>query len=451
MLPKLVRKYREAYSGVPRNVWLISLVLLASRSGTMVLPFLSIYCTQEMGYAPQSVGVLLGVYGLGGVIAGIGGGWLTVRLGSIPTQLMSLGIGVPCYLLVGAADSFPALMMALFALSLSVECMRPACATATINFCSRDDQHTKAMAVNRLAVNLGTTIGPALGGVLTLISYDFLFYANSFSTFVALCLMVHFFGGQLRVADHPASLAGSTSGQPANPTRTSTTRARSPVKDGRMILFCALNVLAAIVFFQFMGTWPLYLKEFYGLQEYHIGLLFAVNTIVIVLFELVLVSAIRGHNLIRVFGQGHLLACLGFGMLPLALGSSLAAGFAFCAFSMLVVTIGEMLSMPTGPSWVARRSAPANRGRYMGLYVTSFSLASLVAPIGGMYLYQLHPDLVWYSCLIIGGIVFFGFSYLAGLEPGIDDEVAEMDSEELPASGAQLATGSLADSQSASR
>ena len=74
MIQRLFRRYQAAFSGVPRNVWLITLILLVSRSGTMVLPFLAIYCRQELGLEPRAIGFLLSAYGVGSVLAGLLGG-----------------------------------------------------------------------------------------------------------------------------------------------------------------------------------------------------------------------------------------------------------------------------------------------------------------------------------------------------------------------------------------
>jgi len=400
----LVEKYRQAFSGVPRNVWLIAAILLVSRSGTMVLPFLAIYCRQELNFEPATIGWLLAAYGVGSVVAGLLGGRLTGWIGSIQTQIISLTLAIPGFLMVGQVRDVPSLMLSLFYLSLTVEMMRPACTTATVEFCEHDSQHTRAFAVNRLAVNLGMTLGPAVGGFLALVSYQWLFYANALSTFGALLLMLKFFGWN----HQPASTAEDTAA--------AATTAPGPFLDRRFVVFCLLNTLAACVLFQFLGTYPLYLKEQYHFQEYQIGLLFAVNTVVIVAFELLLVSAIARFSLMRTFAWGQLFSCLGFGLLPLATGSPFWLGAMYCVFTMMILTLGEMLTSPLGPAYAARRSTPGNRGRYMGVYITSFSLAVLIAPVVGMWLYGMHPDLVWYVGLIIGGIVFLGFLVLADRE-----------------------------------
>lgn len=403
MLQRLIRQYRAAFSGVPRNVWLIALILLVSRSGTMVLPFLAIYCRQELGLEPAAIGLLLSAYGVGSVVAGLLGGKITQWIGSIPTQIISLTMATPGFLWVGFAENFTMLFLSLSYLSLGMEMMRPACATATIEFCDNASQHTKAFAVNRLAVNLGMTLGPAVGGFLALIDYQLLFYVNACSTFGALLLTWWCFGWAPTTIDEPSEEV----------IHQKTGKKRSPYHDKTFLCFCALTCVAACVLFQFLGAYPLYLKEQFHFQEYQIGLLFAVNTIVIVLFEMVVVSVTSKLPLLRTYAWGQLISCIGFGMLPLAAGFDFMFTAPFAVFSMLVLTTGEMLTSPLGPSYAASRATAETRGGYMGLYVTSFSIAVLVAPLGGMWLYAQHPDLVWYVSLVIGALVFLGLLYLA--------------------------------------
>ena len=176
MLRRIATGYRNAFRGVPRKVWLLSLVLLVSRCGMMVLPFLSIYATRELGFPPITVGWLLSVYGLGGILGGFLGGWMTGRLGSIRTQILSFALAIPAYVLLGQARDLSTACLYLLYLSTAVELFRPAANTATIEFCDDESQHPRAMAVNRLAVNLGMSIGPTLGGFLAVINYQYLFW-----------------------------------------------------------------------------------------------------------------------------------------------------------------------------------------------------------------------------------------------------------------------------------
>ena len=112
-------------------------------------------------------------------------------------MLLSLTLTIPGYLILEQVDSFYTAALSLLYLSVAAECFRPASITATINYCEHEDQHTKSLAVNRLAVNLGMTVGPAVGGFLATINYSWLFYANAFGALLALiCVFGYFWDSQ---------------------------------------------------------------------------------------------------------------------------------------------------------------------------------------------------------------------------------------------------------------
>ena len=54
----LLRLYRDAYTGLPPSVWLLAVVMLINRCGTMVLAFLTLYLTQHLHYSIEQAGVV---------------------------------------------------------------------------------------------------------------------------------------------------------------------------------------------------------------------------------------------------------------------------------------------------------------------------------------------------------------------------------------------------------
>ena len=408
MIHRLIETYRTAYQGVPRAVWMNSIVLLIARCGTMVLPFLCLYCTKDLGMEPTTAGWLLGIYGAGGIIGGLLGGWLTQKIGSIPTQILSLGCSIPVFLVTSQLRDFTPLACSLFLLALVSDIVRPAAVSTTIEFCERPDQHTKALAVNRLAVNLGMTVGPAIGGFLALINFQLLYYVNAASYLGAMLFLGFYFRwGSNRVKPVASS--------PEQENETSKSKSSSPLNDRIFVLFWILTVASSVVFFQVLSTYPLFLKEHYSFNEAHIGLLLAVNTVVIVLFELVLVQYVARFSMLRTIAWGYVLCCLGFGLLPLAVGSSFMISVGYCIFTIMVWSVGEMLSIPLSFAFVAKRSNATNRGKYMGWYVTSWSLAAVLAPILGTWIYQWSPHGLWYLIATMSVALGWGFYRLDAL------------------------------------
>ena len=131
MLAKAVKHYRKAFAGLPGGVWAIALVLLVHRSGTMVLPFLSLHLKDHLGLSATTAALLLSLYGIGAVFGSIFGGYLTGRLGPFRVMMGSLLLAAPIYLLLFHSHTLGAAAVSIFLLSCVGDCVRPAAMTAT--------------------------------------------------------------------------------------------------------------------------------------------------------------------------------------------------------------------------------------------------------------------------------------------------------------------------------
>ena len=91
MLRATSQTYRNAYAGLSRSTWLLSLIMLINRSGTMVVPFMTLYLTSPaMGYSVGQAGVVFGLFGLGAFCGAYLGGKMTDRFGYYPVQFVTL-------------------------------------------------------------------------------------------------------------------------------------------------------------------------------------------------------------------------------------------------------------------------------------------------------------------------------------------------------------------------
>ncbi|HVR98944.1 MAG TPA: MFS transporter [Thermoanaerobaculia bacterium] len=392
MLRAIARTYREAFSGLPRPVWLLAAATLVNRSGTMVLPFLALFLTQERGFTTPEAGRVLALYGLGAVAGSWLGGWLCDR--SDPKRVMGwtlslTGVG---FLLVGRVESRIWIAILIVVLSLVGEAFRPASAAA-LAAASGPANRTKSFALHRLAINVGMTLGPALGGFLALYDYFWLFVVDG-ATCLAAAVLLRLFFPAVQAEPETAPAAATSAG--------------SPWRDGPFLAMMVLVFLMASVTFQEFSTFPLSLRRDFGFAENRIGLAFSVNTLMVVLFEMVLVHSLAARDPLKVVGVGSLLFCLGFGLLPLG------SGFAHVAFAVMVLSVGEMMSMPILSGVVANRAEEGSRGRYMGLFMLAFSAAFVSAPLIGTWLYEgWGYKALWFGCGALGLPLCLGFQVLA--------------------------------------
>jgi MFS family permease len=395
-LRTIFRTYREAYSGLPKEAWMLSMVELINRSGTMVFFFITLYLTQKLGYSIPQAGQAMSAYGFGALAGSYFGGKLTDSIGAYKVQRYSLFLTGIFLIVLGQIANFLLILSAMFITGLVSETLHPANATAMSQVCP---QHlrTRGFALNRLATNLGVTIGPVVGGFLALYNYSLLFWVDGITCILAGFLFWFYF----RI-DRPEF----TSQESAPHTNI------SPWKNRHFLKIMFLVFLNGLVFFQLLTTFPLYFKEFYGFLENSIGFLLSINTIIIVLFEMILIDRLRKVSPYTIVAAGGFLMAGGFGLIPLS------RGFLFAAFTVSVWTVGEMLFMPALTTLIANLSDDSTRGKYMGMFSLSFSLAFIVGPSLGSYVYHhISPHLLWMFCGVIGVILLGGFTRLKKSAP----------------------------------
>ncbi len=359
----------------------------------MVLFFLSLYLTQKMGFSISEAGEMVSLYGLGALAGSYAGGWLSDRLGSIRTQMFSLFFSSIGFILLGYASGKLLIGLMLFFSALVAEALRPANSTAVSEVCP-PELRARGFALNRLAINLGVSIGPALGGFLALYSYRWLFWIDGLTCFAGFLLLLYFFKGK---SDFKPEKAVAVK-----------TEYVSPFKDYFFLFLLSMLLMMGLLFVQFFNTWPLYLRNSYRLAENQIGILSASNAIFVAIFEMPLVHRLEKGNVLKSIAWGSLLLFTGFAILPFA------QSFSYALFTVLIWSIGEMLVFPMMAGVIANRASDANRGKYMGLLSFNFALAFVIGPVIGSSIYSnFGGDMLWFAAGGAGIIVWASILFAA--------------------------------------
>src|SRR6185369_766180 len=185
MLSRTAQLYKTSFTGLSRESWILSTVMLINRSGTMVIPFMTLYLTDKsMGRSLSDAGTVVSLFGLGSIIGAFFGGKISDKIGFRQVQLFTLFFGGILFITLGQIKSYPFICACTFLLALVNEAFRPANSSA-IAYYSSAENRTRSYSLNRLAINLGWAVGSSIGGFLAAYNYELLFWVDGLTNICA--------------------------------------------------------------------------------------------------------------------------------------------------------------------------------------------------------------------------------------------------------------------------
>jgi len=363
MITRTVSLYKTSFTGLSSQTWLLSVIMLINRSGTMVVPFMTLYLTgKTMNRSLAEAGTVMGLFGLGSVVGAYFGGKFSDKVGFFKVQLTTLLFGGILFIVLGQIKSYALICVFTFLLSLVNEAFRPANSSA-IAFYSNPENRTRSYSLNRLSINLGWAVGASLGGVIATYNYELLFWVDGFTNILAAILLFTFLKPG-RIEHKPEIKQEEV---PA---------AQSAYRDKTYLWFIFLTTIFGFCFFQMFTTVPKYFRDNLFLSENYIGFIMAVNGLIIVGIEMVLVYILEQKKKMVFF------ISLGTFICAASFFSLLMPGNArwITLFMILLITIGEIISMPFMNSFWISRSNEKNRGQYAALYTIAWGLGQTLGP-----------------------------------------------------------------------
>ena len=390
-MKSIIKSYLDSFGGLRKEIWLLALITLINRAGTMVIPFLSLYLTKSRGFTLEEVGWILTFFGLGSVTGSWLGGKLTDKIGHYRTMAISLIGSSVLFVLLQFPESFWPICIGIYLVMTVADIFRPAVFVA-ISAYSKPKNRTRSVTLIRLAINLGFSAGPAIGGLIIATGgYSGLFWVDGLTCLAAGILLLKLLHPK-RSNPEPEDII---------------VNAKSAMSDRLYMVFIFAMMIFGFIFIQYFSTMPLYYAEAHKLDEFEIGLLLGLNGLFIFLFEMPLIKFMenRKHTAVFYVILGTFLSGLSF------LVVNLSGWAGVLVIGMLLVTIGEMIAFPFSNSFALNRSDGKKRGSYMALYSIAFSVSHIFGHNSGMQLIDNFGfDFTWY--FMLGLAVFACFLLL---------------------------------------
>jgi predicted MFS family arabinose efflux permease len=371
---------------MPRTLWILFTVTLVNRTGTMVLPFMILYLTERLGFSLVEAGYIVTVYGIGAIVTSPLSGRLCDRVGSVRVMQGSLLLSGAVLLLLPFTQNYYALAAGVFIWAVFNEAFRPA-SLSIIGEAVAPEQRKSAFALNRLAINLGMSIGPVIGGVLIQkVSYTAIFLADGITTLLAAGILLL-----------PAWRISSEAHVPAPQAGGGAAGLGHILADYRLLIFLLAMIPVELVLFQTQAAMPPFLKNNLSINEAEYGALMAINTVMIIFLEVPLTVATAHWRARWALSLGSLLFAVGFGAL------AVVSGLWSVGATILIWTVGEMILFPGASAYLTEIAPAEKRGSYNGLYIMTFSIAFAVAPLlGTEVLDRFGGKTLWTASFVVG-------------------------------------------------
>ena len=361
-----MRVYKESFMGLSREIWWLAFITFINRAGTMVIPFLTLYLTKHLNFSLSQVGWIMTSFGIGSFLGSWLGGKLTDKIGYYKVMFWSLLLTGFLFIGLQYVTTFWGFIVGVFITMTVADTFRPAI-FVSLNAYSKPENQTRSLTLIRLAINLGFSFGPFLGGlIIAMLGYQSLFWVDGITCILAILL----FRTVLKKKDfilHKKEVDETNS-------------ISSIFKDKAYWLFLVVVFLMGFTFMQLFSTMPLYYKDIYGLTEVQIGLLMSMNGGLIFLTEMPIIHKLEQSsiNRIKIIVWSLVLFAISF----LVLNISNWVGL--LVISMFIITVAEMLAFPFSNAFAMTRAVKGKEGLYMAMYTMAFSLAHIFSAKTGM-------------------------------------------------------------------
>ena len=379
------RAFRGRVDGLPAPFWWLWVGTLVNRAGTFIEPFIILYLTGPRHLSVATAGTVVTIWGAGSVISQPIGGYLTDRVGRRFALSFGMFAVAAALGLLALARGVPQIAGASLLVGIVGDIYRPA-ASAAIADLLEGERRTRAFALQFWAINLGFSVCAVSAGLLVRFGFGTLFAIDAATSLIF---------GLVVLRKVPETRPASAQHEATEPAW------RLMLRDHVLIAVALLCLCYATLYSQVYVTLPLAVRDA-GLSTSAYGLIMAVNGVVIVILQPVLLPLISRTP--RIVLLPTTLLMVGGGIALSALCDTI------WAFALTVVawTLGEIGQTTSLFALVADIAPEAMRGRYIGAVGIAWGASGVLAPFAGANVYAASPGALWLGALGLSGVGAIG-------------------------------------------
>jgi MFS family permease len=362
---------------VPRVVWVLAAGRFVGSVTSFVMLFLTLYLTGPRDLDVRVAGAIAGAFGVGWLVGNFTGGRWGDRYGHRRVVLIAPTVAGVGFMAAPWLPTpvFAAVLPACAYLSATASLSNGALAALAV---PRGARRT-SVAISRAASNAGFVIGPPLGALLVVHSYEALFVVD----------------GLMMLAVRLAIAPMLPREEPPSAERPAVGLWRALRADRALMTLLPAVVLADVVYRQLYTTLPLHLRDS-GQPVVLYTALIALGSGLILLLEIPVALRLRAFPSYPIIATGYVLVGAGFALFALPVSAAAAV------VAMVVLTAGEILYKTTATAHVLDAAPDHLVGQYQGLYSGAATSGSMLAAPVGTAIYAAAPGLLWPLCGVAG-------------------------------------------------
>jgi len=381
---------KATYREYPRTFWTLVVVTFIDHIGGFLLfPFFALYITKKFDVGMTEVGILFALFASSGLLGSFVGGALTDRLGRRNMIIFSLLTSAFGTLAMGFVDHLEFFYLIAVISGLFSSTGDPAY-NAIVGDLLPERQRAQGFSILRVAFNVSAAIGPAIGGLLAARSYMALFVTDAvISSIVAVIVY-------LTIPETKPEAKPGTEGETF---KQSFKGYFLVLRNTAFVFFILASTLAWTIYMNFNSTLGVYLRDVHAIPESGYGALISLNAVMVVFMQFWITRKLEKYPPMLMMAAGTLTFAFGFFMY------GLFDSYIWFIIAMVLITIGEMITVPISNAEVINYAPEDMRGRYSAVYGLAWTIPAMVGPyLAGLIMDNYNPNWLWYACGILGAL-----------------------------------------------
>ena len=389
-------RIQNGYQEFPQPFWVLMVGTFIDRLGTnLIIPFLAIYVAQRFDAKITQIGLIYTIFAVSSGVGNVLAGALADRFGRRFTLILGLTCAATARAALGLANDFTGLYMAAGFAGFFGAIGWPAQLAMTADLLG-PQKRSSGFGIQRVVINSTFALGPLVGGFFgPRMGYLPLFIMDALTSyFVALVIF----------SKLPETRPRNQANVPSETFAQTLVGYRRVLRDRTFLAFILISILTVSAFMQMSTTLSVYLVKFQQMPESFFGALVMINALMVVFLQIPITHWVSRAPLLGVMIAGNAFYLVGFG------SYGLSPSVTWFIIAMVLITLGEMLVIPTSQALTALLAPPDMRARYVATERFNWIIAQALAPLAaGAIMDRLDPRWVWYGCSIICGISIVSF------------------------------------------